>query len=346
MIFFGKKKKAVTVKVEPSNYVFEVQPNQTVLQAALESGLQYPHDCRRGSCGKCKTRLLKGEIKEQTDFAYALTAQEMDEGIILACSALPKTPLLLDVELISNERTLGCTSCEGTIIRYQLLTKDILEIGIRVNKSLNRSGDSCKKCAPYVAGQFADISIAGISQSRSYSFARARENEQDNEVSFLIRHIPNGEMSGWFHAKDRTGEKLQLSGPYGSFYLHEGDGTILCIAGGSGMSSINALLEHACSNKVARDVIFLFGARSKDQLFYLDKMDQLKKKWPKKHSFSFIQVLSDDDQNKDWHGLGGLVTDNIENLKLDLSSCQAYLSGPPEMIDAAIQKLNKEKLVN
>jgi CDP-4-dehydro-6-deoxyglucose reductase len=249
MIFFGKKKKPVMINVVPSNYVFEVQPNQTVLQAALEAGLQYPHDCRRGSCGKCKTRLLEGEIKEQTDFAYALSDQEMDEGMILACSALPKSPLLLDVQLISDQRTLGCTSCEGTIVRYQLLTKDILEIGVKVSKSLNRSGDSCKKCAPYVAGQFADIGIDGISQPRSYSFARARENEHENEVSFLIRHIPGGEMSGWFHAQDRTGEKLQLSGPYGSFYLHEGDGTILCIAGGSGMSSINALLEHAVLTK-------------------------------------------------------------------------------------------------
>jgi len=344
MIFFGKKKKAITVKVLPSDYVIEVEPGQTVLQAALEAGLQYPHDCRRGSCGKCRTRLVEGEIKEQTDFSYTLSDEEMNEGFILACAALPKTPLILEVDLVSNERTLGCTSCEGTIIRYKKLSSDILEIGVRLDKTLPRSDDPCGKCAPYVAGQFADISIPGISQPRSYSFATSRENENPSEVSFFIQHVPGGEMSGWFHAQDRNGEKIGLSGPYGSFYLREGNGPILCIAGGSGMSSINALLEQACSNRVDRSAVFLFGARTQEDLFYLDHMQQLKSKWPKKYSFEFIPVLSDEPDTSDWKGLRGLVTDHIKDLQLDLSPSQAYLSGSPEMIDVAVEILEQNGL--
>jgi CDP-4-dehydro-6-deoxyglucose reductase len=339
MILFGKKKQAHTVKVMPSGYVIQVDPGQTILQAALEAGLQYPHDCRRGTCGKCRTRLVSGEIKEQTDFSYTLNDDELGEGVILACSALPRTPALIRVDLLSDERTLGCTSCEGTVIRYAKLTPDILEIAVRLDKSLPRTGDPCEKCAPYVAGQFADIGVTGIPQPRSYSFATARENERRGEVTFLIRHVPGGEMSGWFHSQDRTGEKIRLSGPYGSFYLREGRGPILCIAGGSGMSSINALLEHACNNRVERDAVFLFGARSREDLFYLDKLQRLKGKWSKKHTFEFIPVLANEPEAGDWNGLGGLVTDHIEDLHLDLSSCQAYLSGPPEMVDAAVEKL-------
>jgi toluene methyl-monooxygenase electron transfer component len=341
MLFLTRKRKTHTVRLLPSEYVIEVKPGQTLLQAALEAGLQYPHDCRRGSCGKCKTRLVSGEIKEQTDFTYALSDEELQQGMILACSTLLKSPLVIQVDLESDERTLGCTSCGGTIIRCKHLTPNILEIGVRLDKDLPRSGDSCGPCAPYVAGQFADISIPGIQQPRSYSFATATEDEKPGEVTFLVRHVPGGEASGWFHSHDRIGEKIGLSGPYGSFYLREGDGPILCIAAGSGMSSVKALLEHACNNRVERDAIFLFGARAQDEIFYRDQMKRLKSKWSRKHSFEFIPVVSNEPATGDWRGLGWLVTDRIKGLGLDLSSCQAYLSGPPEMIDAAILELEK-----
>jgi toluene methyl-monooxygenase electron transfer component len=339
MFIFGKKKKTHTIEVLPSGFVIEALPGQTVLQAALEAGLQYPHDCRRGTCGQCRTRLLDGEIKEQTDFSYTLSDDELQEGVILSCSALPKSSLVIQVDLASSERTPGCTSCEGTVTRYRHLAADIIEIGVKLEKSLPRTGDPCGNCAPYVAGQFADISVPGISQPRSYSFAAARENEKEGEVSFLVRHVPGGVMSGWFHAQDRTGEKIQLNGPYGSFYLREGNGPVLCIAGGSGMSSIKSLLEHACNRQVERDVVFLFGARTREDLYYLDLMQRLKSRWSRKHTFEFIPVLSGETDAGDWKGLGGLVTDHIRDLELDLPSCQAYLSGPPEMIDAAVEVL-------
>ena len=339
MFGFGKKRKAYTVEVMPSGHVIEVAPGQTVLQAALEAGLQYPHDCRRGTCGHCRSRLLSGEIKAQTDFTYTLSDDELRDDSILACSSLPKSALIIQVDLASDEKTPGCTSCEGTVIGYKRLTPDIVEIRARLDKPLPRTGDPCDKCAPYVAGQFADITVPGIQRPRSYSFATSRDNEKEGEVTFLIRHLPDGLMSGWFHAQDRCGEKIQIKGPYGSFYLREGRGPILCIAGGSGMSSIRSLLEHASNRQVERDVVFLFGARTEEDLYYLDIMQDLKSKWPGKHTFEFIPVLSSEPDPGQWSGLGGLVTDHIKDLQLDPSSCQAYLSGPPEMIDAAVQRL-------
>jgi len=88
---------------------------------------------------------------------------------------------------------------------------------------------------------------------------------------------------------------------------------------------------------VERDVVFLFGASTRDDLHYLDLMQRLKSKWSRKHTFEFIPVLSSEPESADWKGLDGLVTNHLRDIKLDLPSCQAYLSGPPEMIDAAVQ---------
>ena len=73
----------------------DVAPGQTLLQAALEAGLPYPHNCRVGSCGTCKCRLVAGKVKQLTDTSYVLDGHERAAGAILAC----QTQLLSDVRI-------------------------------------------------------------------------------------------------------------------------------------------------------------------------------------------------------------------------------------------------------
>lgn len=52
------------------------------------------------------------------------------------------------------------------------------------------------------------------------------------------------------------------------------------------------------------------------------EMKRLRNKRSRKHSFEFQPVLTNGSVEVDWTGLGGLVTDHIKDLGLDLSSCQ------------------------
>lgn len=70
-------------------------------------------------------------------------------------------------------------------------------------------------------------------------------------------------MSGWFHEKNRIGEKVQITGPYGSFYFRDSTDPIICIAGGSGLAPIKAILEQVAELGENTPVLFLFGARTK-----------------------------------------------------------------------------------
>ena len=75
-----------------------VLPKETLLQAALRQGIDFPNSCRVGGCGSCKCKLVDGEVKELTETGYLLSAEEIDQGTILACQSIPKTNVQVEVE--------------------------------------------------------------------------------------------------------------------------------------------------------------------------------------------------------------------------------------------------------
>ncbi len=94
---FGGGTKPATVKVLPADISFTVEPKKTVLLAALDQNIKYPHYCRVGSCGTCKSKLISGQVRELTDKSYTLSNEDIQAGYILACQSVPKTDLVLEV---------------------------------------------------------------------------------------------------------------------------------------------------------------------------------------------------------------------------------------------------------
>lgn len=341
-----KKAQDHQADVKSAGTALTVKAGDNLLKSALEAGLAWPHDCRVGSCGTCRCRLLDGKIKPLSDFSYVLDGEQINGGMILACQTSLRSDIVVDVKLDSaTEKTVGVSTVQGRISSARNLTHDILEVIVKLEKALPRAADSRSAAAPYLAGQYAELAVPGIDQPRSYSFARAPENEAD-ECMFYVRLVPGGEMTTWLFAEDRVGTSVTVGGPYGSFWLREGDSPIVCIAGGSGMSSIKALLEHACNNECPRDVVYLFGARAQKDLYCLDEMGQLRRNWNANGDFRFIPILSEEPQDSDWEGPRGFVTEHIESQGIDLASSQGYLCGPPPMIDAAIEVLERNGMSN
>ena len=330
--FFSRKsRQAHSAMIDPSGSRITVAPSETLLQAALAAGISFPHNCRVGSCGTCKCRLVEGKVKELTDSSYVLSADELRQGYILACQAQPQTDIRVVADGVGKSlgapvKTVGCT-----VESVTALTHDIVELSLRLDEALTYSG-----------GQYADLALPGLERARSYSFARAPEAEPQTGVSFYVRRVPGGEFSNWVHGEDCLGSRLTLSGPYGTFWLRQDTAPILCIAGGSGMAPIKAMLEQALREGCTRYVVFLFGARTQSDLYGLVEMRRLAVQW--KADFQFVPVLSAEAADSPWPGHRGLVTEQLDVLNLDLSSCQAYLCGPPPMVDAAIAALHQAGL--
>ena len=151
-------------------------------------------------------------------------------------------------------QTKRVTVNQGVISSVENLTYDTYKVVIRCNEDA--------KQIVFKAGQYATITVPGCRKPRSYSFALAQENENKNEYSFFIRLVHGGKLSSWIAGENREGEHVKISGPLGKFGLDPSDKTMVCIAGGSGMSAINAIVQHACNEQVARDCYFFYGART------------------------------------------------------------------------------------
>ena len=81
-----------------------VKVGDNLLKTALDAGLAWPHDCRVGSCGTCKCKLIEGKITPTSDFAYTLEMEDLQNGYILACQTRLKKNIKVEVELLtSNE---------------------------------------------------------------------------------------------------------------------------------------------------------------------------------------------------------------------------------------------------
>lgn len=325
---FGGSAKTHTVTVEPFGATLELGPRETILRAALKAGLAYPHECQVGSCTSCKSRLLEGEIKPLTDFAYVLETDEINDGYILACQSLAKTDLKIRVESVEDGTALlPVVTTEGTISGVRALTHDIYEVRVALDAPLD-----------YRAGQYANLRVPGVDDPRSYSFAAAPAPGGTRELVFHIRLVPGGEVSGWLAGGDVTGARVAVDGPHGVFWLRQSDAPILCLAGGSGLAPITAILEQAALGRSPRRVRVLFGARTRADLYGGAEMKALARNWV--GDFSFTPVLSEEPRSSDWDGARGLVTEWVGRQRdLPLADCHAYLCGPPAMIDAALPML-------
>ena len=337
--FFKNKKQDYETKIN-SGEMLIVRAGDNLLKAALEADIAWPHDCRVGSCGTCKCKLVDGKIKALADFSYVLEGHELQDGYILACQTQLRSNVTIEVDLLDDSQKQNHWESDAVITEINDLTHDIKEVIIEIDPN-----DLPKGVSLFHAGQYADLKLPDL-EGRNYSFATAPHADQ-NQFKFYIRKVPGGEFTEWLFKEERTGQSLKMSGPYGLFGLKEDELPMLCIAGGSGMSAIISVLQQALESGGKRDVRFIFGARTEADLYCGDLISQLAVDWEKNNlgKFVYIPCLSQEKEDSSWEGRMGSCIDCILDDGVALSG-QAYLCGPPGMIDAAIDVLVKNGMSN
>ncbi|HVU05949.1 MAG TPA: fatty acid desaturase [Polyangiaceae bacterium] len=312
--------KLTTVRV--NGQAIPVEPKETVLQAALRAGIDFPNSCRVGGCGTCRCKLASGRVKELTETGYLLTSEEIDQGFILACQSVPRGDVSVEVDL-SRASARGVA---GRIVGQTKVTQDIVRLTVQLDQML-----------PYKAGQFANLAIDGLpGVVRSYSFATP--SHRDARVTFYVRKVPGGEVSSLLVDTDVVGRGVRVDGPVGDFFLRASDAPLFFVAGGSGLAPILAILKDAAASGMTRPATLLFGARTQADLYALDEIAAIAKQW--KGEFRFVPVLSAAEDDATWTGARGLVTEKIPELLP--KGAHGYLCGPPAMIDGAIELLRRE----
>lgn len=325
---FRREPQSFTLRLQPSGAVLAAQAEESLLQAALREGLPFPHNCRVGGCGECKCRLVSGKVKELTDKSYLLSAEELQQGFILACQSRPRSDMVVEVALREAAAAHPAVETTGRITGLHRLTADIAHLVLALDAPMRYSG-----------GQYAELSVPGLPGEqgeavRSYSFASAHDPADPTRVDFFVRKVPGGLLSPRLVDEARLGEVLHVRGPHGQFGMGSGDGPMVCVAGGSGLAPIKAMLEQAVSqHQATRPLTLVLAARTEADLYGLDAIDAIRRRWSGR--FRFVPVLSAEPDGSGWAGLRGMVADRLsEVLGERMGEHQAWLCGPPPMIDA------------
>jgi p-cymene monooxygenase electron transfer component len=323
---FGQR--TATITVEPSGVSFSATRGQSILEAALAQGIAFPHSCTVGTCGSCKCRLKAGRIREISNFAYVLSAAELQSEVILACQAEARGDVVLDVAGLSAKRLHPAADYWAELIEVLNLTHDIKRVTLALDRPLD-----------FDAGQYAQLAVDEVHGARAYSFAVPPATGGRREVSFCVRHVPGGAFTDWLFADVMPGHRFRLHAPLGNFWLRDSRAAMLCIAGGSGLAPLLSILEDAAARQVGRPCMCLFGARTTADLYALEELARIGANW--NGAFQFVPVLSHEEPTSAWTGARGLVTDRIaaSTAGLIAADSEAYLCGPPPMVDAAIAAL-------
>jgi propane monooxygenase reductase subunit len=310
------------VRLEPVGIEFEVDEDETILRGAFRQGLMLMHGCKEGQCSACKSFLLDGEVDLDKYSTFALNDFEKDEGWTLLCRAHAMSDL--EIELINyDEEVLR----SGVALSTQQMRVEEIEALTHDIHRLVLSGATIN----YNPGQYVDIQIPDSDEVRSFSMA----NLPGGELEFMIKVYEEGRFSSLLSSGDlKPGDELEVTGPYGVFTLRaNSDRPLLFIGGGAGMAPILALLRSLAEQGSTRPAVYYYGARGPRDLFHTDELATLEARL---ENFRFVPALSDCGEDEDWRGERGLITDVVARCEPELSEVDAYLCGPPPMVDAAI----------
>ena len=327
--------KTHTVRFEPVGIEMEADEDETVLNAAFRQGIMLMHGCKEGQCSACKSFLLDGDVDLDKYSTFALPDFEEAEGWTLLCRAHAYSDL--EVELINydEEALHGGTpprTVSANVTAVEALTHDITRLCLAVEDD-----------APFEfrPGQYVDIRIPGGDEDEHRSFSMANLAAEDGELEFMIKRYEGGRFSGLLGDDGlAVGDELEVTGPYGVFTLRASSPRrLLFIGGGAGMAPILCLLRSMAEAGVERPATYYYGARTATDLFHLDEIEEL---GGRLDDFTFVPALSEaSDNGAAWAGESGLITDVVERLEDDIADVDAYLCGPPPMVDAAIAMLER-----
>jgi ferredoxin-NADP reductase len=129
-------------------------------------------------------------------------------------------------------------------------------------------------------GQHVDVRLTaqdGYQAERSYSMASPPEEAP--RVTLTIEQLDDGEESPYLTEELRVGDKLELRGPIGGYFLWKASmgGPLLLVAGGSGIVPLMAMLRHRAAVASLVPTRLLYSSRSFEEVIYRDELDRLVK---------------------------------------------------------------------
>lgn len=324
----GEKHK---VTFEPVGIDIEVDEDQTILRAAAEQGIMLMHGCKEGQCASCKSFILDGDDVELDRYStFALPEFERDEGYTLLCRAHPYEDLTIELLNYDEEMIHSGLPIQHAVVEVESnenVTHDMRHLIVRLVEP---------GTLKFFPGQYVDFTIPGTEWTRSFSMANT-SGADSGRLEFVIKVYPDGLFSHFLDTEVAIGDRLDITGPFGMFTLRDApDRPLVFLGGGAGMAPVLCLLRSMVERGIDRPTTYYYGARRERDLCFTKELEALSDALP---GFRFVPALSEPEADEDWGGEVGLITDVVRRQATDIGAADAYVCGPPPMVEAALDLL-------
>ena len=130
----------------------------------------------------------------------------------------------------------------------------------------------------HLAGQHVDVRLTasdGYSAVRSYSIASAPNSE--TRIELTVERLRDGEVSPYLTQELTVGDRLELRGPIGGWFVWRTQQTepIQLVAGGSGIVPLMAMIRSRLSTGIAAPFRLLYSVREPEAVLYRDELEAL-----------------------------------------------------------------------
>jgi NAD(P)H-flavin reductase len=243
------------VKLQFGPREVDCAPDQTVLDALLDSGEDVPYSCKTGMCLTCMMQCKGGTVPEASQNGIKGTLVE--QGYFLPCVCTPTD----DLDLSPADD-------------HDLFTWSVVHEIEPLNETVCRVLLDPTTPIYYRAGQFINVRRAdGL--VRSYSLASVPQ--LDGFLELHVKRLPRGRMSNWMFDELKKGDRLEIQGPNGSCYYTPGkfEQNMLLVGNGSGLAPLFGIARDALASGHKGKICLYHGSQSRKGHYLVDVLRDL-----------------------------------------------------------------------
>jgi len=187
------------------------------------------------------------------------------------------------------------------------------------------------------AGQHVDVRLTaedGYQAERSYSIASASDGTR---VALTVQRLEDGEVSPYLTDELRPGDKIELRGPIGGYFVWEPSegGPLMLVAGGSGIVPLMAMIRTRAAADDDTETRLLYSTRSQDDAIYRDELERLSG-----NGLTVVHTLTDS-QPPGWTSYARRVDAGMlaEVTPAPAERPRFYVCGPTPFVEAVAESL-------
>jgi CDP-4-dehydro-6-deoxyglucose reductase len=308
------------VVVHPSRHEFFVDGADTILDAALRSGLALNYGCSNGNCGLCKARVVSGQVHKVRLHDYVLSEAEKRQGYTLLCSHTAVGDLVIEALESAEPADIPAQQIVAKIKTVQALGDDLMLLHLQTPRTSRLR---------FLAGQ--NLTLTAGESSAQLPIASCPCD--DRNLQFHVVRSAQDSFSQKVFGSLKTGDAVTLFGPWGDFVLRaDSPRSIIFVACDTGFAPIKSLLEHAMALELS-ERLYLYWLATPPIGHYLAN---LCRSWADAlDNFTYVPVAAE--QCDALELLHRISADHA-----DLHAFDIYLAGPEAFIRTATTTLREQ----